>query len=101
MEKRRAHHDLARVKFLIRKGSHRVTRSALSCATRDFALTEPRQLLETVLALSSAEFYKSMTTVADARVWQDVYHGEVNGMDAYVELQIVGETTVIISFKRL
>jgi len=31
--------------------------------------------LSVVRALSRRDFYKSMTTHADHRVWQDVYHG--------------------------
>ena len=31
--------------------------------------------LTVVRALSRRDFYKSMTTHADHRVWQDVYHG--------------------------
>lgn len=42
-----------------------------------------------------------MTTIADPRVWQDVYHGNVYGIDAYIKIQIANETTVIISFKEL
>jgi motility quorum-sensing regulator / GCU-specific mRNA interferase toxin len=30
-------------------------------------------MLAVVLAMSPADFYKSMTTHADHRVWQDVY----------------------------
>lgn len=101
MEKRRAHYDLVRVKALIHQGAYRVTRVALSCARRDFALTEPKQLAEVVLSLSSARLYKSMTTAADSRVWQDVYHGDVDGIDAYIKIQILDENTVIISFKAL
>lgn len=46
-------------------------------------------------------FYKSMTTHADHRVWQDVYHVPVeNGQTVYVKFQanVVTEFTVM-SFK--
>jgi motility quorum-sensing regulator/GCU-specific mRNA interferase toxin len=29
-----------------------------------------------IMALTSANFYKSMTTHADHRIWQDVYHAK-------------------------
>ena len=35
----------------------------------------PEEMREVILALTSKDFYKSMTTYADNRVWQDVYHG--------------------------
>ena len=101
MEKRRAHYNLDRVKAFVQRGAFRVTRSALICARCDFAFTEPQELADLVMELSNAQLYKSMTTIADPTVWQDVYHGNVNGIAAYIKLQIVSETTVIISFKKL
>jgi len=32
-------------------------------------------------------FVKSMTTFADHRVWQDVYHAPVAGLTLYVKVQ--------------
>jgi motility quorum-sensing regulator/GCU-specific mRNA interferase toxin len=32
------------------------------------------EMLATIAALTRHDFYKSMTTYADSRVWQDVYH---------------------------
>jgi motility quorum-sensing regulator/GCU-specific mRNA interferase toxin len=45
-------------------------------------------------------FYKSMTTFADHRVWQDVYHVPTRGMMLYVKFQadVITEFTVM-SFK--
>ena len=34
------------------------------------------EMLAVIAALSRREFYKSMTTYADHRVWQDVYHAQ-------------------------
>ena len=45
-------------------------------------------------------FYKSMTTHADRRTWQDVYHVPADGLTLYVKFQadIVTEFRVM-SFK--
>ncbi|RVE88642.1 hypothetical protein CN172_17255 [Sinorhizobium meliloti] len=45
-------------------------------------------------------FYKSMTTFADHRVWQDVYHVPARGMVLYVKFQAdVITEFVVMSFK--
>lgn len=101
MEKRRPHYTLSRVKALIQEGAYRVTRTALRCATRDFGYVEASQLAECVLGLQIKDLYKSMTTFHDSTLWQDVYHPRIEGTPAYVKIQIVDDTTVVISFKTL
>jgi motility quorum-sensing regulator/GCU-specific mRNA interferase toxin len=55
-----------------------------------------------VLALRSRNFYKSMTTHADHRVWQDVYHARCqNGRMAYIKLTLRDDGVVVIQFKEL
>jgi len=36
-----------------------------------------------VLARTRSDFYKSMTTLTDHQLWQDVYHGETQGGVAF------------------
>lgn len=57
-------------------------------------------MLDVVMALTPADFYKSMTTHADHTIWQDVYrpctpHGAV-----YLKLTVVDDL-LIVSFKEL
>lgn len=101
MEKRKPHYALSRVKALIDQGAYRVTRTALRCAARDFGYNEAIQLADCVLSLESKDFYKSMTTLDNSTVWQDVYRPTVEETLAYVKVQIVDDTTVVISFKSL
>ena len=54
-----------------------------------------------VLGVKESDFYKSMTTIYDATLWQDVYRPKMGGIPAYVKVQIVDSTTVVISFKSL
>lgn len=56
--------------------------------------------LAVVQRLARKDFYKSMTTHADHRVWQDVYHGQWNGVSLYIKFQRAGEYFVV-SFKEL
>jgi motility quorum-sensing regulator/GCU-specific mRNA interferase toxin len=54
-----------------------------------------------VMALTSENFYKSMTTHADHRVWQDVYHAKTaSGDEMYLKLTVI-EDVLIVSFKEL
>ena len=101
MEKRKPHYALSRVKALIQEGAFRVTRTALQCAVRDFSYVQSSQLAKCVLELEFRDFYKSMTTLHNSALWQDVYHPDIGGTPAYVKIQIVEATTVVISFKRL
>ena len=54
--------------------------------------------LAVVQGLTAVDFYKSMTTNTDHRVWQDVYHAEWQGVALYIKFQQAGEYFVI-SFK--
>jgi motility quorum-sensing regulator / GCU-specific mRNA interferase toxin len=99
MEKRKAHYSLKQVFELIDTGAYRVTRTALLTAAKDFGFIEPAQIAACVRSLKADDFYKSMTTIHDSRLWQDVYRPEIKGIEAYVKIQIVEEATVVISFK--
>lgn len=56
------------------------------------------EALAVVNGLTAGHFYKSMTTHADHRVWQDVYYGEWHGIALFIKFQLAGEYFVI-SFK--
>jgi motility quorum-sensing regulator/GCU-specific mRNA interferase toxin len=45
--------------------------------------------LAVVQKLIRKNFYKSMTTHANHRIWQDVYHGQYNGAALYITQQLV------------
>ncbi len=56
--------------------------------------------LTVVKTLTRKHFYKSMTTHADHRVWQDVYHGQWGDVSLYIKFQRAGDYFVV-SFKEL
>ncbi len=86
MEKRNPHYDLARVQAdVARLGAAAFTKTALD-GRRAMGLTSA-EMLAAIASLSRRAFHKSMTTYADHRVWQDVYHAPTPvRKDAYVKI---------------
>lgn len=98
MEKSTPHSKLTVVKALVAAGKVRATRSARLGAT---ALgLELSDMLAVVMALTPADFYKSMTTHADHTVWQDVYRPSTQEGDVYLKLTVIDDV-LIVSFKEL
>jgi motility quorum-sensing regulator / GCU-specific mRNA interferase toxin len=98
VEKCTPHCKLPQIKSLIRDGKVRTTRSAREGAAAlgfDFD-----GMLAVVMTLSAADFYKSMTTHADHRVWQDVYRTTTLAGEVYLKLTVI-EDVLIVSFKEL
>jgi motility quorum-sensing regulator/GCU-specific mRNA interferase toxin len=57
-------------------------------------------IAQTINSIERFMFYKSMTTFADHRLWQDVYRVPSRGLKLYIKFQadIITEFTVV-SFK--
>ena len=98
MEKRTPHYDLARIQAdVARVGVAVFTKTALD-GGRDMGLTSA-EMLAVIASLTRRAFYKSMTTYADHRVWQDVYHATTPvRKDAYIKVTM-RDTAVVIQFK--
>lgn len=100
MEKSTPHCKLSLVKSLVEGGHVRATGSAFIGA-RDLGIHDLAGMCSVVMALSSENFYKSMTTHADHRIWQDVYHAKTaSGDDVYLKLTVIDDV-LIVSFKEL
>lgn len=97
-EKRKPHHALATIQALVAdRGVAVFTKSALD-GGRAMGLTSA-EMLDVIASLSGADFYKSMTTHQDHRVWQDVYHAPTPvGIEAYIKVTL-REGALVISFK--
>jgi motility quorum-sensing regulator/GCU-specific mRNA interferase toxin len=95
MEKLRPHYDLATIKALVaRLGVAAFTKTALD-GGRAMGLTSA-EMLAVIAAMARSDFYKSMTTLHDHRVWQDVYHVMTPvGAIAYVKVTMRGDAPVI------
>lgn len=99
MEKRSAHYLLSEIQAqMTTVGEMNLTLTAQD-GIRAAGMARA-DALEVVRGLTRAEFYKSMTTTKDHRVWQDVYHAEWHGKPLYVKFQQAGEYFVV-SFKEL
>jgi motility quorum-sensing regulator/GCU-specific mRNA interferase toxin len=100
MEKGTPHCKLPAVKALVETGHVRATASAFDGAGY-LGIDDIEGMCTVVLALTSADFYKSMTTHADHKVWQDVYHARTaSGAGVYLKLTVIDDV-LIVSFKEL
>ena len=57
-------------------------------------------MLAVVMALTSANFHKRMSTHADHRVWQDVYRPMTPAGEVCLKLTVIDDV-LIVSFKDL
>ena len=100
MEKNTPHKKLSVIKALVVAGDVRATASAFLGA-RELGIHDLAAMCSVVLTLNSTDFYKSMTTQSDHRIWQDVYRTTIaNGADVYIKLTVMGDV-LIVSFKEL
>lgn len=98
MEKRTPHCKLSVIKGLVQAGRVGATNSArMGAAALGFELPD---MLAVVMALTIADFYKSMTTYADHTVWQDVYRPSTPAGNVYLKLTVIDDV-LIVSFKEL
>lgn len=98
MEKRTPHCKLTTVKALVVAGKVRTTHAARVGAVQlGLGVSD---MLDIVLALTSADFHKSMTTHADHAIWQDVYRPSTRVGDVYLKLTVIDDV-LIVSFKEL
>ena len=98
MEKSEPHCELSVVRMLIEAGKVRSTMSALKGGAAlglDF-----QGILGVIMSLTTADFYKSMTTHIDHQVWQDVYRPTTSAGEVYVKLTVIDDV-LIVSFKEL
>ena len=99
MERGAPHCKLTVVKALVEVGKVRTTYSAESGAAQ--LGLKNSDIVAVVMSLTPSCFYKSMTTHADHRVWQDVYHAKTaSGDGVYVKLTVIDDV-LIVSFKEL
>lgn len=98
MEKRTAHYDLNTIKAVVIKDRMAAFTATARQGAKRMGLNES-ETLAVVLGLQNRMLFKSMTTHADHRVWQDVYYAPCpNGKIAYIKLTLQ-EGAVVIQFK--
>jgi len=100
MEKRIPHCKLSVIKALIEADRVNATVSAFNGA-REMGINDLAGMCAVVMSLTATDFYKSMTTHSDHRIWQDVYHAKTgNSADVYLKLTVIDDV-LIVSFKEL
>jgi motility quorum-sensing regulator/GCU-specific mRNA interferase toxin len=98
MEKRTPHCKLSVIKNLVAAKKVRTTFSAL--AGSEALGLDFNEMIDVVMALNTKDFYKSMTTHIDHKVWQDVYHPITRAGKIYLTLTVIDDV-LIVSFKEL
>ncbi len=86
------------MKTLVEAGHVRATFTALAGGAAlglDF-----EGMVSIVEALTPQDFYKSMTTHSDHRIWQDVYRPMTIVGEVYLKLTVLDDV-LIVSFKEL
>lgn len=98
MEKGTPHCKLSVIKAPLKAGKVRTSFSALAGGEAlGFSFDE---MVGVVRALTAKDFYKSMTTHADHKVRQDVYHPITTAGEVYLKLTVTDDV-LIVSFKEL
>ena len=99
MEKRTPHYPIAAIQAQMNSVEEMNLTLSSQTGIRLAGMTK-QEALHVVRDLTGKNFYKSMTTHADHRVWQDVYHAQWAGKRLYVKFQQAGDY-FIVSFKEL
>ncbi len=96
MEKKTAHTRLSIVQELVTRGAVTATNSAMNCA--DNLGLSFDDMCDAISNLTTADFYKSMTTYNDHTIWQDVYKPTLACGKVYLKVT-VKNNVLIVSFK--
>jgi motility quorum-sensing regulator/GCU-specific mRNA interferase toxin len=99
MEKRKPHYPLASFKAAFADPA-KLNRSVVSKQGADELGMDDEAVVTVIQGLVYADFDKSMTSMADHRVWQDVYKPRVGGRTIYVKFTLDAcQAPLLISFK--
>lgn len=101
MEKKKPHYALELVKRLIADERRDPFTQSAKNGAAEMGL-EAGELRGIVSGLALRDFYKSMTTHASSRVWQDVYRPVTRRGAAYVKVMVnLEKNLIVVSFKGL
>ena len=99
MEKLKPHYGLVAVKAAFADASS-LNRSFVSKQGAGELDMDDAAVVAVIQGLSASDFDKSMTSMADHRVWQDVYKPSVGGRMLYVKFTLdARQALFLISFK--
>jgi motility quorum-sensing regulator/GCU-specific mRNA interferase toxin len=98
MEKSTPHCKLIIVKRLLEQNKVMISNVAYEGAAR--LGLDKSDILKIVSELTPKQFYKSMTTYKDYKIWQDVYRTKFDEINIYLKITVI-EQVAIVSFKEL
>ena len=99
MEKRKPHYDLAKIKAAFADAAS-LNRTYSSKKGADDLNLDDMAVVAAIQGLSGSDFDKAMTSIADHRIWQDVYKPSVGGRELYLKFTLDGgQEFLLISFK--
>ena len=99
MDKLKQSFALADIKAAFADAS-RLNRSFVSKQGADDLGMDDAGVVAVIQALTLADFEKSMTSIADHKVWQDVYKPNAGGRQLYVKFTLDAQGALfLISFK--
>jgi motility quorum-sensing regulator/GCU-specific mRNA interferase toxin len=99
MDKRKPHYALGNIKAAFADAAS-LNRSFVSRQGADELDMDDAAVVAVIQGLSAGDFDKSMTSMADHRVWQDVYKPSVGGRTIYVKFTLdARQAPFLISFK--
>jgi len=97
MEKRKPHYPLADIQKQMGTVES-LNMTQLAKTGMRLAGMVMSEALSVVRSLKHGDFHKSMTTHANVKVWQDVYHAQWRGKPLYVKFQ-KHDKYFVVSFK--
>ena len=99
MEKRKPHYLLQVIKAAFADPA-KLNRSYSSKQGADELGMDDQDVVDVIQALVSKDFDKSMTSIANVRVWQDVYRPNASGTVLYLKFTLDAMGNLfLISFK--
>ena len=101
MEKKKPHYKLTDIQNIVADSSSRPFTVTALRGGLELGLDE-QEMRAVVLKLKAKNFYKSMTTHSDSKIWQDVYHGSAaDGTVVYIKITAYKDgRPPVIQFKR-
>ncbi|MBC3385588.1 type II toxin-antitoxin system MqsR family toxin [Pseudomonas sp. SWRI179] len=99
MEKNTPHYALVAIQADVRRLKGKAFTSTAKNTARTLGLNVS-DMQQVIHGLERKQFYKSMTTYDDHRVWHDVYHANSHGLQIYLKVTYrPSGGSPVISFK--
>lgn len=101
MEKRKPHYSLSQLQDMLEEEHTRIITRKCKQEAAQIGYFDDEAIVERVLRLTRKEFYKSMSSILNPQLWQDVYKSDDGERSLYIKLQLSAgkDQAVVIQFK--